>query len=108
MMLTHGYPKFQNLISGKMQFGDPIGLGVEVSLVLTVLAEFVCSILLILGLTTRYATIPLMIAMLVALLVVHINDPFARQEKAFFYLLSYLVILLSGPGKYSLDKRLYG
>ncbi len=108
MMLTHGYPKFQKLISGDMGFGDPIGLGPEISLVLTVAAEFACSILLILGLTTRYATIPLIITMVVALAVIHVNDPFGVQEKAFFYLVSYLVLLLTGPGKYSLDKRLFG
>lgn len=107
MMLTHGYPKFQNLIKGNFRFGDPIGLGVEASMILAVLAEFVCSILLILGLTTRYAVIPLIITMLVAWTIVHADDPFGRQEKAAFYLLSYLVILFAGPGKYSLDKRLF-
>ena len=25
LMITHGYPKFQNLISGDIKFGDPIG-----------------------------------------------------------------------------------
>lgn len=108
MMLSHGYPKFLNLISGDIQFPDPLELGVEVSFLLTVLAEFVCSILLILGLVTRYATIPLIITMAVALSVIHVNDPFAYQEKAFLYLLSYLFLLVTGPGKYSLDKHLFG
>lgn len=45
MMLTHGYPKFRKLLSGDFSFADPIGLGEEFSLVATVFAEFICSIL---------------------------------------------------------------
>ena len=32
LMITHGIPKFQNLISGDIQFGDPIGIGAAPSL----------------------------------------------------------------------------
>lgn len=108
MMLTHGYPKFQRLIAGEFSFGDPLGLGVEASLVLTVLAEFLCSILLILGLATRYALVPLMTVMAVAWLVVHGDDPFGTQEKAALYLLCFVVLLITGPGKHSLDKKFFG
>lgn len=108
MMLTHGYPKFQKLIEGNFQFGDPIGLGPEFSLILAVLAEFVCSILLILGLTTRLALIPLLTTMAVALFVVHVNDPFSSQEKAALYLVSFFLLLITGPGKYALDRKLFG
>ena len=108
MMLTHGYPKFLKLIEGNFQFGDPIGLGVEVSLTLAVLAEFVCSILLILGLFSRFALVPLLVTMAVALFVVHISDPFGTQEKAAMYLLIFFFLFIAGPGKYSLDKKLFG
>lgn len=107
MMLTHGYPKFQNLIAGNFQFGDPIGLGVEVSFILAVMAEFLCSILLILGLFSRFALIPLMVTMAVALFVVHISDPFGTQEKSAFYLLAFFFLFITGPGKYSLDRKLF-
>jgi putative oxidoreductase len=33
-MLSHGWPKFQKLVVGNFQFGDPLGVGVEISLVL--------------------------------------------------------------------------
>ncbi|MCE7993778.1 MAG: DoxX family protein [Roseivirga sp.] len=108
MMLTHGYPKFLRLIAGEFRFGDPLGLGVEASLILAVLAEFVCSILLVLGLTTRYALVPLIIMMAVAGFVVHGNDPFGTQEKSVLYLLTFVVLMITGPGRYSLDKRLFG
>ena len=102
-MLTHGYPKFIKLLNGNMEFADPIGLGVGVSLFLTVFAEFICGILIFLGLGTRLASIPLFITMFVAAFVVHGEDPFARKEKALMYLLIYLAIFLFGSGKYSID-----
>jgi len=103
-MLSHGYPKLQRLLSGDMGFGDPLGLGPEVSLVLAVFAEFFCSILLMLGLGTRLATLPLIVTMAVAAFIAHGSDPFGRKELALMYLVSYVVILLNGAGKISLDQ----
>ena len=45
MMLTHGGPKFIRLLDGNLKFGDPIGIGSELSFILIVFAEFFCSIL---------------------------------------------------------------
>lgn len=102
-MLAHGYPKLIKLLNGNLQFADPIGLGVGPSLFLTVFAEFFCGLLLLLGLGTRLASIPLFITMFVAAFVVHGADPFAKKEKALIYLLVYLALFLFGSGKYSVD-----
>ena len=107
MMLTHGYPKLKSFLSGEYRFKDPLGLGEDASIILTVFAEFLCSILVILGLTTRYALVPLIITMAVAWLIVHGDDPFGAQEKSVLYLLCYVVLLITGPGKYSVDRRLF-
>lgn len=108
MMITHGWGKFERVVNGDFRFGDPLGIGVEASLILAAFAEFICSCLVILGLTTRFATIPLMVTMLVAWQIAHANDPFGTQEKAVFYLLSFLTLFITGPGKYSLDQKLFG
>ena len=48
-MLSHGFPKLQMLLEGgDIKFFDFLGLGPKISLILTVFAEFVCSIFLIL------------------------------------------------------------
>lgn len=107
-MLTHGWPKLQKLVNGNFQFGDPLGIGPEASLVLAVFAEFVCSILLILGLATRLAVIPLMVTMVVAFFIVHAEDDFRTKELALIYLAIFLCIFFTGPGKLSLDKALIG
>lgn len=105
LMLTHGYPKFQKLISGNFEFGNPIGIGAAPSLFLAVIGEVICPILIIIGLKTRFATIPVIITMLVAAVIVHGADPIGVKEKALLYLAFFVCILMLGPGKYSLDKR---
>lgn len=103
LMLSHGIPKLMKLMNGNMEFGDPIGIGVPASLTLTVFAEVVCSILLVIGLWTRLALIPLIITMFVAVFIVHINDDLGTKELAFLYLFAYIALFLLGSGKYAID-----
>ncbi len=105
MMLTHGYPKFQKLISGDFEFGDPIGFGPTPTLFLAIIAEFICPILILIGFKTRGAAIPTAVTMAVAAFIVHADDPFGTKEKALLFLSVFLVIMLLGPGKYSVDKK---
>lgn len=105
MMLTHGIPKINRLFADTIEFGDPIGLGPTMSLVLALIGEVVAPVLLIIGYKTKLATIPAFITMAVAAFIVHADDPFGRKEKALMYALIFLVIFLAGPGKYSLDKK---
>jgi putative oxidoreductase len=107
MMLRHGYAKLSGFLGGDHSFADPIGLGEELSLILTVFAEFGCSILLILGLVSRAALLPLIFTMLVVLLVIHANDPFDDKEHALTFLIVYVSLLLTGPGRFSVDSGLY-
>lgn len=108
MMLTHGIPKLGNLFSGQpIMFVDFLGLGPAISLALTVFAEVFCSILILLGLGTRLATLPLIITMLVALVQVHAADVFAKKEMALHYLLVYILLFVLGSGRYSIDGLLY-
>lgn len=106
LMLTHGFPKLMKVIDGNMQFGDPLGIGAGPSLVLAAFAEAICSILIILGLATRLAVIPLIITMATAAFIVHANDPFSSQEMPLLYLLIYVTLLVTGPGKYAVDQAI--
>lgn len=102
----HGYGKLLRLLGGEGGFPDPIGLGSGLSHALAVLAEFVCPLLVAVGFMTRLATVPTIILFVVAFFVVHGGDPFLDKEKAFLYLIGYLVVLLTGPGRMSLDQKL--
>ena len=105
-MLPHGWSKLSKLIStGKFQFADPIGVGPEITLITAIIAEFVCSIMIIIGFKTRIATIPLIITMAVAAFIVHGSDPWSKQEFPLLYMTAFLALAFLGSGKYSVDKR---
>lgn len=103
LMLVHGIPKIAGFAETPVQFMSVMGLGAEISLGLAVFAEVFCSILVLLGLRTRLAVIPLIITMLVAVFMVHGDDPFIKQEMGLHYLLVYVMLFFTGSGKYALD-----
>jgi putative oxidoreductase len=105
MMLTHGIPKLMKLVQGNMEFGDPLGIGSTLSLILVVIGEAICPLLIIVGYRTRLATIPTIITMAVAAFIVHAGDPFGSKEKALMFLCAFIVIALTGAGKYSAERK---
>lgn len=108
MIINHGLGKMDKLLAGgDIKFADPIGLGMELSLQLTVFAEIICAGLLILGAFTRFALIPLIFTMLVAIFVIHGADPFSDKEGALSYLIPYIILFVNGAGKYSVDGQLF-
>lgn len=106
LMLTHGLPKMSGFAESPVKFMDVLGMGTTMSLGLAVFAEVICSVLVLLGLGTRLAVIPLSFTMMIAAFHVHIGDPFAKQEMALHYLMVYVVLFLLGSGRYSLDSLL--
>lgn len=108
MLFGHGAGKLVNYAEYAQKFGDPIGLGPQMSLILVIFAEFFCSLAVALGLLTRLASIPLIVTMFVAAFIVHAADPFQKMELPLLFLACYLAILCTGPGKYSVDYLLFG
>jgi putative oxidoreductase len=103
LMMHHGYDKLTHFNEYKEQFMSFLGLGKSLSLSLVIFAEFFCSMFLILGLFTRFATIPLLVVAFVALFEAHNGDYFGKGELITHFLASYLVLLIIGPGKISVD-----
>ena len=103
MAIGHGWGKLTSFTDRADSFPDPLGVGSTVSMGLAVFAEFFCSILVALGLLTRLAVIPLITTMAVAALMIHRNDPWSDKEMAVLYLVVFVTLLLTGPGRYSID-----
>lgn len=103
LMINHGYGKLVHFGDMQSKFMNFLGLGQTISLALVVFAEFFCSLFLILGLFTRLSAIPLIVAMSIALFKAHHGDVFGDGEKAALFLGVYLVILILGPGRISVD-----
>jgi putative oxidoreductase len=102
-MVHHGYEKLQSLLAGSTDFPDPLHVGGQMSLALTVFAEFFCSILVAFGLFTRFALVPLIICMLVIVLVVSAKESLSDKEHALLFLVAYVALLCTGAGKFSVD-----
>lgn len=104
LIMTHGYPKLMRLLEGDFAFADPLGIGAIPSLILVTFAEAICAAFVLAGFYTRLFLIPLIINMGVAYFIAHAADPFARKELALFFLISFVVLFLTGPGRISLDR----
>jgi putative oxidoreductase len=103
MALAHGIPKFSKIevfAAGLANDGMPAP---ELMAWLAAMTETAGGFLIALGLFTRPMAVGLVITMCVAAFVKHIDDPFQKMEFALLYGVAFLGLLLSGPGRLSLD-----
>ncbi len=107
MLVAHGWTKLMGFSELAHTFPDPLGLGSRLSLVAAIAAEAGCSTLLILGLGSRIAAMPLAFTMIIALFVIHEADPWQKKELAAVYLAVYTTLLCTGGGRFSLDHLIW-
>jgi putative oxidoreductase len=114
LMMVHGFAKWRNydaiLDRG---FLDPFGMGTANALTAAIVNETVFAGLVAIGLLTRLSTIPLIVTMVVAAFVAHASDPIVStggpsKEMALLYLMMYVTILFTGPGRFSVDGLVTG
>jgi putative oxidoreductase len=108
MLIGHGWGKLMSYGEMSASFPDPLGIGSGPSLIGAIIGEVVCSALVILGLATRVAVLPLVFTMVVAAFVVHGGDPLfmgggAAKEPALIYLFAFALLYFTGPGSISVD-----
>lgn len=124
-MVAHGVGKLNLLIAGEFDaLGDPVGIGGAATLVSLVFAEFLCALLVTVGLVTRVAAIPLVIAMGVAGFVAHAGDPWTAggaatqffagevefpmsRQPALMFMATFLALGFLGPGRLSIDALIW-
>lgn len=104
MLWQHGWPKLMHFTERMDSFADPFGISSPVSMVLIVIAEVLCSALVVLGLWTRIACIPLIIAMGVIIFMIDRGQPLGESELALVYLVAFVVLLLTGSGRFAIDR----
>ncbi|MDZ4759199.1 MAG: DoxX family protein [Bacteroidota bacterium] len=107
LMIPHGYNKMAHFAEKQAKFMSFMGLSSEISLALTIGAELFCSLLLAAGILTRFTLIPLIVAMMVAVFVSHQGEIFGDGQEAFLYMITYVVLFIAGPGKFSMDTLLF-
>ena len=104
LMIPHGVQKLMRFAAKSSTFSDPFGIGSPTSMALTIFAELFCAAFIVVGLMTRLASIPLIIAMSVAVFYSRHGKIFGEGEHAALYLGGFIALLFAGPGKYSMDK----
>ena len=109
MLLAHGVPKLLDpkpFIEALSSNGFPLP---NIMAYLSISAEAIFPVFIILGVFTRVSAIIVAINMFVAVFVFHLNikgDPFANLEKAFLYMIVFTFIAIAGGGDWTL-KRLF-
>ncbi len=107
MIAFHGLVKLQYLFSGEeIKFYDPLGIGMILSFFLSLFAEFICAIFVGMGLFARWAAAILVINMATIFFIHHAADAMVSKQLPGLFLLAFVLVLLLGPGRFSLDKIL--
>lgn len=104
LIITHGYSKLISFASKSATFSDPYHIGSSTSMALIIFAEFFCGFLVLLGLLTRLACIPLIIGMSTVIFYVNHGALTGRAETPVLFLGCFIVLLITGPGKASIDR----
>jgi putative oxidoreductase len=108
MLIGHGLPKLMAFSERAGKFADPLGIGSPLSLALIVFAEVFCAVLVVLGVFTRLASIPLLFGMAVVVFVINGGDILGKGELAAIYALGFLALIIGGGGTLSLGRMIRG
>jgi len=107
LFLKHGTEKLFGFSQMTAHLPGPPKIGMILLLLFATLSDGICSLLVILGLATRWAALIIFINILGAWAVFHHFLFFGRQadhgELIVLYLAASLALFLAGPGKHSVD-----
>ena len=102
LFLMHGLDKMTNFEELSQTYPSVLGLGSYMTLMLSIFCEFACSLFLIVGLMTRIILLPMILTMAVAFFDIH-DGMMPQAELSLIYLIIFIGLFMTGPGKYSLD-----
>tara|TARA_B100000579_G_scaffold204024_1_gene166795 strand:+ start:258 stop:629 length:372 start_codon:yes stop_codon:yes gene_type:complete len=105
MLYGHGLGKLNRLLEGNLSFSNPLGIGEIPTLILAVFSEFLAPIFIIIGYKTKFFSFFPAATMFVAAFIVHWGEPFGKVEKALLFLTVFVILMMTGPGKYSIDRK---
>ena len=107
LFAKHGLEKVLHFSQMSEHFPDPIHVGVKTGLVFALIADALCSVLVAIGLFTRLAALIIVINLLVVFAFMHhFSFQEDHAELVFVYLGSFLVLIFTGAGRFSVDAHL--
>ncbi|SNS95422.1 DoxX family protein [Pseudomonas segetis] len=105
LLQVHGLPKLLNFSQQAQVIEDPLGFGAVVTLSLAIFAEVLCPLLILFGLFTRLACLPIVFLLLVSLLLVHPQWSLDEGQFAWLLLIIFTTLTISGPGALALGQH---
>jgi len=106
VMVYYGYKLMSHFGENKAHGTSILGMSREVSLLLMIFVKLACGLLLVLGLFSRIAALLIFLYMGYALYSQYHLDVFGSGTFAMVFFGGSLVLLLLGPGKYSIDSAM--
>jgi putative oxidoreductase len=105
VLLVHGLPKALHYASQLDAIEDPLHFGKTLTLAFAIFAEVVCPLLMIAGIATRLAALPIMLVSVIALGLVHREWTLDQGQFAWMLLILFGTIAIGGAGRYRLTLR---
>ncbi|WJW86555.1 MULTISPECIES: DoxX family protein [Enterobacter] len=105
LLYVHGLPKVLHFSEELTRIEDPFGFGPYASLIPAIVAEVICPLLIIAGVYTRLACLPIIAVLLVAMLAVHLNWSIAEGQFGWLLLIIFTTLALTGPGQWRLQRK---
>jgi len=103
LIIAHGLKKIGVGVAEPEHVPNPLHLPQAFNDFFAITADLICPIFVILGLLLRLSVLPILAVTLTGYFIVHWHDPILQKDMPFMYSIAYLLILVLGPGKYSID-----
>lgn len=108
LLFVHGLPKLLDFTAQLALIEDPFHMGATVTLSMAIFAEVLCPLLILVGVLTRLACLPILFLLLVALVVVHPDWTVEQGQFGWLLTLIFTSVLIAGPGRLALNVRFPG
>jgi len=105
LLYVHGLPKVMHFSEELTRIEDPFGFGPYFSLIPAIVAEVICPLLILFGVATRLACVPIIAVLLVAMLVVHPGWSIAEGQFGWLLLIVFTTLAITGPGAWRIRSR---
>ncbi|TWF35327.1 putative oxidoreductase [Chitinophaga polysaccharea] len=103
---VHGMKKFRLENGQREHVPNPLHLPEQLNGLVATFSDTVVPFLVALGLFTRLAILPTIGVTAIGYFIVHRNDNLEVRDVPYMYTLSLLLLLVLGPGRYSIDVQL--
>lgn len=107
LIVVHGFKKIGVGVKEAEHIPNPLHLPEMINNVFAISANIFFPFLVLIGFCTRAATLPILSVTLTGYFVLHWNDAALIRDTPFMYSIVFLLILIIGPGKYSIDNYIY-